>query len=175
MIEHRLIERMIKLAEEEARRENLDNLVSNVFIDNAVDFFRTYADRTHHGKEEDILFRKLHAKGLTDDLKSVMAQLIEQHKYGRRTVGSLAEANEAYLNGDAEVLTDIREILDDLSGFYTRHIELEDKHFFIPCMAYLDSDEQQDMLQAFNDFDRGMIHEKYRKVVRSYEANLPNS
>ena len=33
--------------------------VDPVFIDTAVDFIRTYADRCHHGKEEDLLFKAL--------------------------------------------------------------------------------------------------------------------
>jgi hemerythrin-like domain-containing protein len=33
--------------------------VDPVVIDVAVDFVRMYADRTHHGKEEEILFRDL--------------------------------------------------------------------------------------------------------------------
>ena len=36
--------------------------VDPVFIDTAVDFIHTYADRCHHGKEEDILFKALAAK-----------------------------------------------------------------------------------------------------------------
>jgi hemerythrin-like domain-containing protein len=171
MIEHRLIERMIGLLREEARREGENQLLSTVLLDNAIDFFRTYADRTHHGKEEDILFRDLEAKNLEGELKDTMEQLIGQHVYARRTVSSLAEAKEAYLNGDERVLSDIREILDDLSNFYIRHIALEDKHFFIPCMEYFDQDEQDAMLRAFYEFDRGMIHEKYRRLVESYESN----
>jgi hemerythrin-like domain-containing protein len=171
MIEHRLIERMIRLLEEEARKESEGDLLSTVFLDNAIDFFRTYADRTHHGKEEDILFRDLEEKGLDGELKATMELLKDQHAYARRTVGSLAEAKEAYLNGDTEVLGDIRAILDDLSKFYVRHIELEDKHFFIPCMDYFSEREQDEMLQAFYDFDRGMIHEKYRRLVESYETS----
>jgi hemerythrin-like domain-containing protein len=39
-----------------------ENRVKLLFIDTAVDFIRTYADRCHHGKEEDILFRNLAKK-----------------------------------------------------------------------------------------------------------------
>ena len=62
MIEHRVIERMIRITRlklEEFRRTNEPN---EAFIEALVDFIRTYADQNHHGKEEDILFRDLKKK-----------------------------------------------------------------------------------------------------------------
>ena len=50
MKEHRLIERMIALMEKELGRLNAGEELDPGFIDIAVDFIRTYADRCHHGK-----------------------------------------------------------------------------------------------------------------------------
>jgi hemerythrin-like domain-containing protein len=170
MIEHRLIERMIRLLQRQGEIAGESRALNAVFIDQAVDFFRTYADRTHHGKEEDILFKELEERELPEGLDQTMQSLIDQHKYARRAVTGLWEANQAYLNGDREVLEDIQEMLDDLSAFYLRHIQLEDKHFFIPCMGYFSQSEQDEMLREFYEFDRNMIHEKYRKLIESYES-----
>ena len=52
MWEHRLIERMIALLNREIERINVSNTVNTGFLMVAVDFIRTYADRTHHGKED---------------------------------------------------------------------------------------------------------------------------
>jgi hemerythrin-like domain-containing protein len=57
-----------------------------------------------------------------------------------------------------------------LVDFYPGHIEKEDRRFFIPCMAYFSSREQDDMLEAFREFDRRLIHEKYRSVVEKFEG-----
>ncbi|HMF30231.1 MAG TPA: cation-binding protein, partial [Candidatus Lokiarchaeia archaeon] len=57
MIEHRLIERMIAVIKKSLPAMRESQTVAPTFIDTAVDFIRMYADRTHHGKEEDILFR----------------------------------------------------------------------------------------------------------------------
>ena len=74
MIEHRLIERMFTLMQREWQRitENMAvdpefHFVDPVFIDTAVDFIRTYADRCHHGKEEEILFAALQKKELAPE------------------------------------------------------------------------------------------------------------
>jgi len=101
MIEHRLIERMIRIIGEEIGTMTGNRKVDTVFVDTCVDFFRTYADRTHHGKEEDILFRDLARKKLSVEHKKVMDELVEEHVYARNVVGKLHEAGSRYLAGDA--------------------------------------------------------------------------
>ncbi len=136
----------------------------SVFIDMAVDFIRTYADRTHHGKEEDILFRDLVKKRLTPEHARIMDELISEHRYSRQVVGKLVAAKERYLKGEDTSL-EVIAYLKELAQFYPAHIEKEDKHFFYPCMDYFTQAEQDQMLSEFYEFDRNMIHEKYRKVV----------
>ena len=47
----------------------------------------------------------------------------------------------------------------------------EDKRFFYPCMNYFSEEEQAALLQQFYEFDRNMIHEKYRQVVEQCETD----
>jgi hemerythrin-like domain-containing protein len=169
MIEHRLIERIIPPLERELGEIEKSGKVDPVFIDAAVDFFRTYADRTHHGKEEDILFRELEGKELSEEHRRTMDELVREHIHARKTVGGLLEAKDAYLGGDSKALEIISKNLLELARFYPEHIEKEDRRFFIPCMEYFSREEQADMLREFFEFDRDMIHEKYRQVVVSLE------
>jgi hemerythrin-like domain-containing protein/rubredoxin len=169
MKEHRLIERMVDVVETELTRMKEQSALDPVFIDVAVDFFRTYADRCHHGKEEDILFKQLEEKELSEDNKKVMDELIEEHTHARKTVGKLKDAKTRFVEGDRSALSDVEAILKELSQFYPRHIEKEDKHFFYPCMDYFSKPEQDAMLQSFWEFDRNMIHEKYEKTVADRE------
>lgn len=171
MWEHRLIEKMLRLFEGEIRKINEANKVDTVFIDMAVDFIRTYADRTHHGKEEDILFRDLAKKDLSSEHVRIMNELIDEHKYSRETVRKLVEAKEKYLKG-ADTVQEVIGLLRELAQFYPVHIQKEDKHFFYPCMEYFTKEEQDKMLDEFYEFDRKMIHEKYLKVVNQMEAQL---
>lgn len=165
MIEHRLIESMIARIEIELQRIAQTDKADPLFIDTAVDFIRTYADRTHHGKEEEIMFRDLRKKQMADDDRSLMEQLVQEHTLGRKVTAELVKANERYRQGDEKALAVIVEKLTTLIDFYPRHIEKEDKVFFPATMAYLSSEEQQQMLNEFWQFDREMIHEKYRKLV----------
>ena len=174
MIEHRLIERMIKLLAGELERMNAKTAANPHFIQAAVDFFRTYADRTHHGKEEDILFRELKQKTLSNDNETMMNRLIQEHIWAREAVGKLSSANDRYIHGDTEALRDIVYQVQKLVKFYPQHIIKEDKHFFLPVMDYFSEEEQQVMLAEFWEFDRKMIHEKYIKVVEQAEKIYSN-
>ena len=97
MIEHRLIEQMIGIMQQELEWIEREREANPVFIETAVDFIRTYADRCHHGKEEDILFRELANKSLSDEHRRTMEELTEEHRWGRETTGKLVEANMRYL------------------------------------------------------------------------------
>lgn len=165
MIEHRLIERMLVIIQERLTQAVKTRKIDPLFVETAVDFLRTYADRTHHGKEEDILFRDLEKKGLSEADRRVMDELIAEHAFARRTTKELVEANTRYRNGDSAALEDIARCLHTLVDFYPRHIEKEDKVFFPASRAYFSEAEDQAMLAEFWAFDREMIHEKYKSVV----------
>lgn len=165
MIEHRLIERMLTIIQDALVEAEKSKKIDPVFVDTAVDFVQTYADRAHHGKEEDILFRDLKRKGLSEADQRVMDELIEEHLFGRITTKALVEANTRYRNGDSSALEEIVRCLHTLVDFYPTHIEKEDKVFFPAARAYFSEAEDQAMLDEFWEFDRKMIHEKYKAVV----------
>jgi hemerythrin-like domain-containing protein len=170
MWEHRLIEKMLASMMRHVDQIEKSKKVNPLIIDIAVDFIRTYADRTHHGKEEEILFRDLAKKDLTPELKKIMLELLDEHVWGRKTTAALVEAKMKYLEGSRDELPRLIDLTRQLGNFYPRHIEKEDKHFFYPCQEYFDKDEQNKMLAEFWEFDRKMIHEKYNKVFDEYSA-----
>ena len=172
MIEHRLIERMVKLMADELPKMEEKRGVNIGFLSEAIDFIRTYADRCHHGKEEDILFRDLASKPLSAEHKRVMSELVEEHISARKMVGRLLDAKERYArtqkNGFQEIITCITELVQ----FYPVHIEKEDKHFFMPVMGYFTESEKDAMLRQGYDFDQRLIHDKYRDLVEGFERAL---
>ncbi|MFA5388311.1 MAG: hemerythrin domain-containing protein [Candidatus Omnitrophota bacterium] len=169
MIEHRLIERMIKQLKEKSQIFQKKNEVDILFIDKAVDFIRVYADRCHHGKEEDILFRDLAKKNLYPEHKNIMDELVKEHAYARNITKSLVSAKEKYSQQVKTALSDIVKLMADLVEFYPKHIEKEDKYFFLPCMKYFSKQEQAAMLNEFWEFDKKLVHEKYKKIVEEIE------
>ena len=163
MMEHRLIEKLmpvIRAATAAARREGRIDPRLVAFV---IDFIRTYADRCHHGKEEDILFRELDKKPLAPEHRAVIDELVAEHREGRRMVGELRAAAAAYEGGDGGELEAVVDRLEALAAFYPAHISKEDKVFFLPSMSYLSQEEREAMLEEEREFDREFIHELYRE------------
>ncbi|MDI6698834.1 MAG: hemerythrin domain-containing protein [Candidatus Saccharicenans sp.] len=173
MIEHRLIEKMLAAFMRHIDDAEKSQKVDPNIVEVAVDFLRMYADRTHHGKEEEIFFRSLAKKDMTPELREIMQELIDEHVWGRKTTTALAAAKQKYLSGDEKKFSEIIFLARKLGNFYPRHIKKEDKHFFVPAEEYLSKDEQSIMLAEFWEFDRKMIHEKYNRVFQEYSLLYP--
>ncbi len=167
MIEHRLIEKMLNITGKELDLFIKNKKVNPVFINTVVDFIKVYADRTHHGKEEDILFKKLENKKLDNDDIKIMHELFNEHLTARKAVAEIVEANNRYAAGDLSGIEIITDNLSFLINFYPEHIIKEDKIFFPQTEKYFSNDELDDMLTEFYEFDKKMIHEKY---IRLYES-----
>ena len=90
--EHKVIERMISSLGGTLSKLEETRSIDPVYIDTVVDFIRTYADRCHHGKEEDILFRDLANKPLSGPVAAMMQELIEDHVFA-----AFREGCEAYV------------------------------------------------------------------------------
>jgi hemerythrin-like domain-containing protein len=170
MIEHRLIERMIRLMAAEAENIRGGKAPDAEFIRVAVDFIRIYADKLHHGKEENILFRDLAKKKLSAEHRRITDELTAEHVRGRDHVRQLTAARDRYLRGDQGSAAVLREQLDALAKFYPVHIAKEDKHFFIPVMEYFTAAEQAALLREFYEFDRKFVHLAYREIVSALDG-----
>ncbi len=171
MQEHRLIEKMLHLFNIEIKKIHEQHLVNTMFVDTATDFIRTYMDLTHHGKEENILFRDLAIKSLLPEQTKIMDELIAEHKCVREIGTRLVEAKQRYLHGQ-DMYRDFISILKELTNLYPQHIEKEEEHFYYPALDYFTEAEQDKMMDAFREFDKDVIHWKYRKAAAVLEERL---
>lgn len=175
MREHRVIERMITLMEQECHRMQKARKTDFIFVSSVIDFFKIYVDRTHHDKEEQIQFKKLETKDMTPELRRIMKELIDEHDRARAIITALDRASISFNSSDTMVLQDIIDNFRGMIELYPMHIEKEDKHFFYPTLDYLTREEQDAMLHDFWEFDRNIIHEKYNRVIEDMKARLAKS
>jgi hemerythrin-like domain-containing protein len=102
-----------------------------------------------------------------------MVDLEREHIWGRETVSRITKANDSYKKGDQAAVAIISDCMKQLVEFYPKHIEKEDRHFFIPVMKYFSDLEKEAMLQEEYDFDRDLIHEQYEKRLDDLEKATP--
>lgn len=173
MEEHRLIERVVALLGRISKQSNDLSESETGFLTAVIDFFRMYADHTHHGKEEGILFRELDKKQLSAAHAEVMKSLISEHVYAREVTQRLSEAQFKFSGGNSDSVPEIRQCIKDLVTLYPFHIEKEETRFFHVSFEYLSLQEQQAMLEEFKEFDQSLVHEKYQRIVETLEKSSP--
>lgn len=92
-------------------------------------FFRRFADLCHHGKEEDLLFPELQARGMPRDAGPIAVMLYE-HQQGRAHVGHMREALDGARAGDEEKAAVLRNAASGYLQLIRGHILKEDNVLF---------------------------------------------
>ena len=170
MVEHRLIERMVALMKKELERIEKEKAVDTDFIISAAEFLRNYADKCHHGKEEDILFRSLLKKPISPEDKKMIDGFLSDHVLARKTVKDLLSGKDDFVSGNKKAVDRVIDCLKRLTELYPAHIAREDRQFFIPCMRYFSDEEKAKMVEDFANFDRTMDKSGYEKLVLRLEG-----
>jgi hemerythrin-like domain-containing protein len=117
-----------------------------------VDFFRTYGDKYHHHKEEDVLFSLL--KDRYPGLLPLTEALEEHHAMFRENIVDIENALRAE-DFEKAAATFLR-YLSDL----TDHISAEDDELFVAVDELLTGAEREKLYYAFLDKDRELGEEK---------------
>jgi hemerythrin-like domain-containing protein len=146
--EHRVIEQVLSCLEVMTQRAKTTGRLDRQSAADAVDFFRNFADRCHHGKEEVHLFPALEAKGFPRD-GGPTGVMLHEHDQGRAHVRGMNENIDAAANGDAAAL---QQFIDHANGFVAllrEHIHKEDNILFQLANRAFTEDEQQRLLTAF--------------------------
>jgi hemerythrin-like domain-containing protein len=138
--EHRVILQVITCLERISDQTGRDQRIPAAHARQAIEVIRTFADRCHHGKEEDILFPALEAQVPGFGPTAVMR---EEHVLGRRYVAAMDGAVEA----------------DDVAGFTAAatgycgllraHIAKEDDILFRIAQTMLSPAQDAAILDAY--------------------------
>jgi hemerythrin-like domain-containing protein len=171
MREHRVIENVLRLFDDEKEKIRKQHKVDPITIDISIDFIRTYTDLVHQGKEESILFRDLLKKNLLPEHVNIIKELMDEHNYSRTIVSKWAGANERYFQGE-DNFEEIINYLTELTSFYPQHIQKEDEHFSNIFFYYFARQEQDELIKEFDVFDKNVLHWKYQKIERVMKNRL---
>ena len=167
--EHRLIEQVLNCLEKMAQQCQSEGKLDKQSAKDAVDFFRNFADRCHHGKEETHLFPAMEAKGFARDCGPTGVMLYE-HEQGRKFVRGMDESIEAAANGDAAAQKEFVRNAQEYIDLLREHIQKEDHCLFAMANKAFTDQDQQRLLGRLRE-SRGRrngpgVHEKYVNLAR---------
>lgn len=166
--EHRLILRMIDLVERNTRLLEEGRFADWDFYLDAVDFIRHYADRFHHAKEEDVLFRELVRNGMPAKSSPVEAMLMA-HDEGRAFVRGMEEAARRAQGGDASAAVAVAENARGYAALLRDHIDKEDNILYPLAERVLPAGWRDAMAAEYEGAERPGIQEAYLRLVEKHE------
>lgn len=160
--EHRVIEQVLNVLEKMTAQAERSGALEKQDASDAVEFFRMFADKCHHGKEEAQLFPAMEAKGFPRD-GGPTGVMIHEHEQGRRHVRAMADAIEK--NDAKEFARNGRAFIELLR----QHIQKEDHCLFSMADQAFRPADQASLLAAFEAVERDHMgagtHEKFLKLA----------
>lgn len=161
--EHVLIKRLLALVP-----TIVDYIESSMKVDKdlvlrCVDFIRTYADKYHHMKEEDILFKYV------DEKAEIIQVMYKDHDTGR---GYIREVVEGAEKGNK---AQIKQNMLAYQELLTQHIKKEDEILYPWIDRQLSTTQVGEMFRRCNEADASVGEElpkKYEKLITDLEEKF---
>jgi hemerythrin-like domain-containing protein len=170
--EHEGILAMLAIVEAAAYRvRDGKSVPANLFTD-AAGFFRNFADKCHHNKEEAELFPALVEHGIPQDGGPVGVMLAE-HDQGRELIRAFSAAAERYASGDQTAVPALVSNALAYVELLRAHIAKENNVLFMMADQVLSDQEQDKLYQAFDVIEKDHmgpgVHERYHAMIGEYQ------
>jgi hemerythrin-like domain-containing protein len=145
--EHEIITNAIDAAQQAKSLIGKDDALYEDTVRKLISFFRNYADRFHHYKEEEILFPEMNKRNemLAD---GVIREMFDNHEDFRDMIRNIEEK----LN--AKKFPEVQSQLEKYAGALLDHIAAENNEVFPMAETLFSENEMKDIGYRFNDCDR---------------------
>ena len=166
--EHRVIEVVLNALEKMAGQCECKNELDAADAHQAIEFLRNFADRCHHGKEEDRLFPMMESRGISREGGPIGVMCME-HEEGRARIKNMDEAVNRFEGGETAALADFAVNANGYVALLRQHIEKEDHCLFSMAEQALSAEDQKTLEQQFDQFEHQDMgegtHEKFLKIA----------
>ncbi len=141
-----------------------------------IDFVRNYADKHHHSKEEDILFKKM-----SEELGEVVANgpimgMFVEHDLGRLFISNLETALQKSKDGDADARVDIIANAIAYTDLLHRHIDKEDTAIYTFAQKKLRAESLAEIEEKCkvieNQAQENQLQSKYIALIDELEKSI---
>jgi hemerythrin-like domain-containing protein len=166
--EHQGILLMLKIFEKVCAKLEAKEKVDPGHLERIVEFFRIFADKCHHGKEEDLLFPEMEKSGISKEHGPIGVMLME-HDQGRALVKGMGEAAARYKKAESTASAEFAQNARDYIALLTQHINKENNILFPMGDRVISREKQGELVEAFETLEREKIgagtHEEFHKFL----------
>lgn len=160
--EHVLIKRLVALLPEIVKNLDVDSDEGRRLVIDTVEFIRFYADKYHHAKEEDILFKYF------DENLDILKVMHEDHTQARSHVKAILAALER------KDKTTVAKHLTAYGELLTEHIKKEDEILYPWLDKNLSDTQIGELFSKFHETDEqiGYSPTKYEAFINRVEETF---
>ena len=170
--EHQGITLMLKVLEKICTKMEAQEKVDPNHLERIVEFFRVFADKCHHGKEEDLLFPEMEKAGVPRE-RGPIGVMLAEHNQGRAFVRGMGEAASRYKQDDARGRTEFVENARNYISLLTQHIQKENNILFPMGDRVLSKEKQEKLVEGFEELERVKIgpgmHETFHQLLHQLQ------
>ena len=166
--EHDAIQVMLNILERVCDKLEMREQVNAEHLEQILEFFKVFADKCHHGKEEDLLFPAMEEAGIPKEEGPIGVMLVE-HSEGRNCIKGMVEAVAEYKQNGKSVPSKFIQNARTYVELLTQHIDKENNILFEMADIHLSANKQEELLQEFEQFERDKIgvgiHEELHEIL----------
>lgn len=167
--EHRVIEQVLTCLEKMTAQAVAQGRLEAHDARDALEFFRNFADRCHHGKEEHQLFPAMEKNGFFSPEAGPTAVMRYEHEDGRNHIRAMSEALEGAAQGDTTALRTFAAHAHAYVQMLREHIQKEDHCLFSMANNALSPADQEELLRQFEAVEHEEMgegaHERYQAIA----------
>jgi hemerythrin-like domain-containing protein len=166
--EHEGILRMLAILNAVSERIHAGKSVPVAQLEGILDFLKVFADKCHHGKEEDILFPALEAAGMPRE-GGPIGVMLHEHTLGR---GHIRDMGAALAGGDGQAA--FAAPAQAYVELLTQHIAKENDVLFVMAEKLLGIPALTQMHEPFERLEQERIgpgrHEAFHRLLDDLAA-----
>jgi len=160
--EHETILFVLKILDKVMAANEEEDDVKLEYYDELIYFFKIFADKCHHGKEENYLFEALVNSGFQKE-DGPIAVMLQEHRQAREYLEMMSDAVKR------EDLTGFNDNAEQYRDLLKNHIDKEENIIFAMADKIVDEESQDCLFEKFEQYEEEVIgsgvHEKLHAMI----------
>ena len=171
--EHEAIKKMLGIMDKISENIKNNKEVDTNDIEDIIEFLKTFADKCHHGKEENALFPALVLAGIPKE-NGPIGVMLHEHTLGRGYIKEIETSTEDFKAGNSNSIQLIANSLLSYVNLLQNHIQKEENVLFKMADKVLSNQVQDDVYEQFEKIEEEVvghgIHEQFHELLNNLKS-----
>ena len=169
MKEHEGITLMLNIMSKVSENIQKNKALNSEHMEKIIEFLKIFADKCHHGKEENLLFPALERNGMPREGGPIGVMLYE-HTVGRSYIKNMSDAFSKFKEGDSKALIQIADEMKKYINLLTSHIHKENNILFPMADRVLNEKLDDELFAKYEKLEEEEIghgkHEEFHQLLK---------